>query len=735
MKEYVLLTIFLLSSVDFIFSEDIPYIYSKQIIEIQNELSEYFPREENSDNEKALFDYLENNFERVKSGYTVLDYSRLEKGHSFSRGYSVKINGKIDDLLVIAVPLNNKDYQNNINSGSVNIAIALKLLEIFSNFEPPVSVEFLFLGGERGDSKIYPIGSRYFLSNYAATIPTIVLYLDMDKAGDLITFRNSSHKDLSPMWLTESFAEIFIRENLDITTNSIQSLVFQSGFEIAPSIISTYLESEVPAIMLESGKSRDIKLSDDQWINSFIKSVLTFILNNEQGFDREWNRHYYISRIDGVLIMMGEKEGLLIIISLLAVLLFLLLFKSRNLHLNLKRFKNHFMTLPLLFFLTFLYLFLSTLIIEEISNMKDFPEMWTQFPILFLIFKLIAALFLYSGFQFLIKGLAISPSHHFYTYSAFVSVLINLFAVLIYNINFAYFFLWSLIIVSLFMITKKEFVKRIAIILSPLPLVIICYIIFKQPYLEICRFILKSRINGNIFLTIIIMPSLMLITSLNYYHHRFHRHRRSFSNIFSLIFWGSINLIILYNINNLSSYSSENKQPVIVDEIINLNEMSRSILLNSPAPIGDISLKLGEQELQLRNVKRSAEISAPMIPGLLNISETSSTFLDRKNLQYTFTAEGSPDKINIRLKSEKPMIIFDSNFPFEVTADGKTIDFYIGKNPDFPLQLNLIIPRGSKPDSVISLEYSDFPYEFKIDGELLNPQKKLSIVKNLQWEN
>lgn len=714
---------------------DDSYLYGKRTMEIEKNLSDFFPRVENSENEKKLFDYLENYFKTSGIIYDELNYSLLEQAHSFSKGYSASIQGLSDDLMVIAVPLNSKSSQNSSRDGSINIALALQLLEIFREYTPPVSIEFLFLGAERGTDLYYPLGSGFFLENFGAKDPTILLYFDMDKEKEIITLKNSSNDDLTPMWMVEQITELFLEENIPISSNSIQSFAYQSGFESASPLINKYLENDVPALILESKISTDIEMEDYQWANSFIETILSFVLNNKNGFDKEWDRHYLITVIGKYLITMGEKEGIIIILSFLALLLFILLMRSRNLHLNLKRFKTHFWTFPLFLFLTFMYLFLSTLVIEEISYFKDFPDLWQQYPIQFLLFKLCTAIFLYTGFTFLVKGLSISRSHHFYTYSAFVSVIISMLTVLFFNINFSYFFLWSLLIVSIFMSSRNENIKRIAIVLSPLPIVIICYLIFSYPYLNICRFLLINRVTGNIFLTIIIMPTLMLISSLNYYHNRFHRHRNNFKNIFNIIFWGSMTLLILYNINSSSPYTVFRKQPVYIDEKIDMDQMSRSILFNSPAPIGNMEIQLNDKNLKLNNVGRSAEITAPMISDLFEIKEEYATFLDRIELNYSITAKGSPEYIIIQLNSEKPLIIFDSNFPYQVTSDSKEIVFHIGKNPEIPLVLSIILPRGSKPSMHIELLYNEFPYNFKLEGNNIESEKKLSVIKNIEWKH
>lgn len=711
-----------------------PYQYGKQILSIEEELETFHPREENSRNERLLFSYLEEQFGINKVSYETIDYSRSETGHSFSKGYHVSINGDREDRLLLIIPLNNGENQNAMRSGSINIATGIQLMRIFSSYSPPVSIDFLFLGAERGNEEIYPIGSRQFLKDFSEE-KSAAIYLDLEAPGDQLIIRNSSDEDLSPLWLVEKLSRLFIGNELDVSTESIESLAFQSGFESAPSLINTYISAEVPMVLLQSRPSDTLYMPEDQWLNSFVESILAFILHYQEGFPTEWDRHYIIAEFEGLIFTLGEKDGIILFTIISASLLLVLLFKSRNLHLNLKRFRNHIWTLPLLFFLTFLYLFLATLIIEDISGLRDYPDFWMQFPLLFLLFKIFLSLFLYSGFLFIIRGISVSPSHHFYTYSAFLAVIISLITVMIINISFSYFFLWSLLGISIFMMSRNKTVKRIAIIITPLPLLYVGFRIFSEPYYEICRFLLTSRISGNIFFTIIIMPSLMLLSSLNHFLHRFHRHRKSFRNTLSLFLWGGLAILTLYHILTIKTFNEENSQPVFIEEVIDLTESSRSISISSPAPVGDIDLELDQQTLRLKDVGRQAQITAPMISGMLEVQSQSSTFLDRLSIRYDIEALGSPDKVSIELQSDNPLILFDSNFPSEMSADGKNVRFYIGSNPQLPLTLDIILSRTAEPQMNIDLEYSDFPYQFSLSDNTYKLHKKLTVSAVFPWES
>jgi len=726
----LLLFIFLFSP---LYSYDSPYQYGKQVLGIMEDLKPLFPREENSENEKLLFSYLKKHFQESGMEYKAIDYGESEKYHSFSGGFKVPVEGRLEDTLLIVVPLNNRHNQNANRSGSVNIAVALQLMRIFKQYAPALSVDFIFLGAERGEGFSYPIGSRLLIEDLVP-IKSAVIYMDLTAPGDRIIIHKSSGSDQSPSWLVGSLADYFLANSLSFSSENIETLAFQSGLEKPYSVLETYHQAEIPMVLLQSRISEVNTKPDDQWVNEYIESLLSLILTYGKGFPEEWDRHYLISELGGSIIKIGERESVLLFSLVTAVLVLILLLKSRNLHLNLKRFRNHFWTLPLLFFLTFLYLFLATLIIEELSGMRDYPDFWMTNPLLFILFKLFLALFLYSGFIYLVKGITLSPSHHFYTYSAFLAEIISLITVMILNISFSYFFLWSLIFISLFMMSRNLYLKRVILALTPLPIAIVGFFIFSEPYYEISRFLITSRITGNLFFTILILPVLMLLSSLNHFLHRFHRHRRSFRNALSLFLSGLSMVFLLYLILSMPSFSDEQKQPLYIIEEIDMEDSNRTLSLSSPAPVGDLTLRIDGIQLKLNDVGREAEITAPMISGLIDVNFKKSSFLDRMSLDYIIDAKGAPDRIVIELLSETPLIIYDSNFPFQPSADGKSVNFHIGVNPALPLNLTFIVSRFATPKINIQLYYSEFPYQFTISDRDFEMHKNLVVTSRISLE-
>jgi len=123
-----------------------------------------------------------------------------------------------------------------------------------------------------------------------------------------------------------------------------------------------------------------------------------------------------------------------------------------------------------------------------------------------------------------------------------------------------------------------------------------------------------------------------------------------------------------------------------------------------------------------------------MLENLLSVTKKSSQFLDRTSLDYTIDAKGSPDLIKINLSSETPLILFNANFPSRASADGKTITFHIGKNPQLPLHLNFIVSRTSSPLMNLQVFYSEFPYRFSMSKQNFSLNKELIVSKSIPWD-
>ena len=83
------------------------------------------------------------------------------------------------DTLILAVALNHPPETSNTLEGSINIALALSILEQLKTSKPPISVKVLFLGAEFGDDPDYPMGSKLFLRDFYPEHHVMVLYLNL----------------------------------------------------------------------------------------------------------------------------------------------------------------------------------------------------------------------------------------------------------------------------------------------------------------------------------------------------------------------------------------------------------------------------------------------------------------------------------------------------------------------------------------------------------------------------
>ncbi|MDR3200400.1 MAG: hypothetical protein LBT68_02975, partial [Spirochaetales bacterium] len=141
----------------------------------------YYAAMQNLREENAVLGFVRAEIEASGGSLSSQDFSDFAGGHSFSHILQTTVSGTRDDTLIIAAPA--------VSGGSgFNAALALSLWKKARANAPPVTLIFLFLGGD-GES-VFPaardtgfpaqeyLGTRLFLESFFSEHPVSVLYLD-----------------------------------------------------------------------------------------------------------------------------------------------------------------------------------------------------------------------------------------------------------------------------------------------------------------------------------------------------------------------------------------------------------------------------------------------------------------------------------------------------------------------------------------------------------------------------
>ena len=149
----------------------------------------FFPRPEGSSAEAGLLAHVGARLAEAGVAVTRFDFGESAEGYSYSSCLSARVEGRLPDTLLVAVPLNHPADAVPGSSGDVNVALALELLRRSSERVPSVSLVVLFLGAEYGDGAGYPMGSALFLRDSQPTQRAAVLYLALGTGSSPVLVR------------------------------------------------------------------------------------------------------------------------------------------------------------------------------------------------------------------------------------------------------------------------------------------------------------------------------------------------------------------------------------------------------------------------------------------------------------------------------------------------------------------------------------------------------------------
>ncbi len=640
----------------------------------------------------------------------------MEGSHSFSRNLISTIPGEREDTLIIAVPLDQGDGAEATSDGSLNLALALALLEELKGSSPPITVSVLFLGGEHETLRSYPIGTDRFLQDFYPESPVAVLFLNFKEFPEAVSIQSGAKYGTTPYWLMEACSTALDRTDISYRLRGNEHQVFRVGMTDSVTIIEPFLNEEFPAIAITGSGSTGEMADESSLIFSFLLFFQEFLGTLSGGFPEEWDKHFLFFQIGGKKIIVRENVYVLILIIIFSGLfLYSLLFRNR-----VKKYLgilvHHLGTLPVLYIVIFLCILAGTFVLEGVSQLKSYPAMWKVQPFFFLCLKAsVAFLLFFLVFRFLRKRY-FSFRGSFYSAAAMMFLILTTITVTVINVSFSYYFAWAFICAFIFSLLKRRFLKLILLCLAPFWLFKMVYDVFTLPSLKVIEFILYSRLAGNLLFALFVLPFVLMLIRLSLLHKHAVGKRQRIQHLSLLLFFGVSSLFFAVYIYLTDPWNHAD-QPVYVEESIDLVSRTRYMQISSPAPIGDLSISGSGYNSELHETQRESLVPGSTIPELISITEMIEPFLDRRRITLKIESIGFPSDMTAALTGDEQIIVYDANFPFSNLAREKRTEIYIGKNPPNPLLLEFTIPREA--DLVLHLEvvYKVLPYDLRIEGE------------------
>ena len=657
----------------------------------------------------------------------------MENSHSYSRIIETTVEGRRSENFLLAVPL---------NGDSTNILLALSFLERLKNSfgsdngPPPLTIKVLFLGAEYGDTGIphsgpsYPMGSREFLRTFTSEDMSICFYLGFTHLPKRVLIRPGANGEVSPHWLIQRTSSAIEKSGLFslVLGNEIQ--LYRLGLSDSSPPSAVYLRENYPSLFFESSSS---SLEDGElqnWVTRFTDFLFSFLQENKSGFKEEWDRHYLFFQARGFSLII--PEGIYVALFL-GALGFLLAYAIVFRHKLMKYFRSilrHIWALPMFYLFIFFFLLLAGGVLVLLSQVKGYPQLWRELPLLFFSLKILLSLFLvFLSFRFL-KHLPIPLQGHFYSASAILLLLINIGIMAVYNFSLTYYFVWAFLFTFLFSLSRKKSLKLIFFLLSPIWLVKAGLDILTLPSLRAIEQIITVDVQGNLLLSAVVLPFVLMIVRLDFIFRHLLRSRRwiIISFIFIVLGSGSVGTLI-YTL----TYDPWRKkpQPISATDSIDISNRTRSLTINSSAHIGTLEV-FGKGYAEIINTDNTnTTLTSSTIIDTTTVDYTWDNFLNRKTITVHITFQGDPTKVLFSIHSNEDIILYDTDFPSTLYPTENSAALHIGRNPPNPLNVTFTVPEELTLELDLEVYYETLPYPLTIEGENITLRKTGLLKKTL----
>lgn len=705
---------------------------SRAVLDDYDTIRSMHPRPEGSEGERQLLGFIEQRLEFLRVPYSRLDFRESDKNHSFSSCLVVDVRGQRQDTLILAVPINHPPGIQGELDGSINVALALGIVEHISRNTPPLSVKILFLGAEYGQTADYPMGSRLFLRDFFPDYRAMCLYLNFKRIPSRLYLRGGARGIEAPYWLLERATGALEETDLFFLIRGNENQIFRIGLTSERTIVEPFLDADYPAVSFEGEYAALDAPQQENWVFSFNLFITEFLKSFSGGIPETWDRHYLFFQARGFYFSISERAYLIILLVVLGAILTYGLVFTRRLRKYLRILAHNIWALPVFFLFVFSLLFLSTWLIEGILRARNMVSLWEELPLLFLLFKLAVPLAMLFILLSVVKRLPIPRRGSFYSAGALLFLLLDIVVLAVINISFTYYFLWAFSFALLFSAVAYRPLKVLLFLAAPYWIVKTIVELFTLPRLEFCRILLLSKIGGNLLLTVILIPFILMFIRLKFIFPpaRITSNKlrsRLTAGAFALILVGLLTTFFVY-----SPYREQRPQPIDAVYVIDEVREEKFLELSSPAPLRNVRALNGDTTISIDT--RSRFYRLPLVnPGeYLETAISSVGFLDRKNVSLSLAPWSEPYRVALSVTSDQEFVLFDANFPYMRTSGGKEYTVLIGVNPPLPLDVELTVPRNRAFTVEITLEYLKPPEGYALTGANVSISNRLRFRRNIE---
>ena len=630
--------------------------FNKNLEHMHQSLVEIGDRSDGTKGEKAAMELIVKHLEAFNIPYRRDPLSSFGPGYSYSENILGIIPGLNEDNIFLAAP---------VDSSAFGIALMLYLASHIKAGEHENGLIMAFLGAENGSDSYYPYGSRRAQINIEQSGSQAVIYLQSEYHPEKWRLQTGGNNSLPPYWLIKSLTSLLNQHKLSYGLNGVDLLVAKAGMQGNTSATRVWVQGGTPIARLEglaSPSSSDSSLSEHETAERFL-NVISSLLDSPPAKNNTAEYKYLFLRfLDLPPVIIPEIIYIPVLLLLAGILLVIILLNHRIIRLNFRRFRPYWKLLPALMAIIFFFLFLTSLIMESFVLATGLPDIWKQQTNFFVFIKIILSSLLSINFVMFISGIHLPNHAHFYSYSALSTSIILIFVFTGINTNLGIYVLWSCVFLLAMTTVRQQRYKIFCLTLSALPHLGGLFLTVNRNYTEVVNFIVFNRIEGNLFLSMILFPLVMGVLSIAY------RKTKKWNFTFPLVnFLLSASLLLgLFWFLNLDKSVSSTAKNTDNSQTVNL-------------------------------------VSA----GSLNLEQSSRSFLGRRSVTFRAESPSPPISLKIYLRSIKPFTLHSSSFPFQISSSGSEAEIFVGRHPPFPLEIVFTVNNEADLTMDIQASWND----------------------------
>jgi hypothetical protein len=672
-------------------------------------------RAEGSKPEADAFEYVEASLRGMGLSPAVGDFSDAFEDFSRSRIVEAVIRGTRNDELAVIVPVGSWIDSPDGTEGAFALALALDeaarlSAEKAAGMTLPITVRFVFLGAEkRGGSalgEMAALGSRTWIKRQEDRGLLAALYLDMPFTPARVELKGAGRGVLSPYWYFERMRRALGASGMEYEIEANRQEAYRLGLASDYGPSAPYLEANIPAIELRSARSASVG-ADPSWFHRFIGG---FAAANAGGFSESWDRHYFVFQLGSRVAILREKSYVAIIVSLAAIVALTILAatvaRRQTMKRLLKRGPVFALELVTLFGALVAVVFVGKELAELEAAVLGSSRAWTLLPRVFAVSRVLFSFLLFlSLLSFLVEKRLLTPNPYYYEFAGLVCLAIDVIVFSVVDLSAAFYFIWALVVVEASLAIRRKWTTVLAYVVMYFPLLVIAGELLREPDLIAYGKLIAPDSLGILTFAALSLPFFAFTASpLLFIAPAGTEARKKAALVLAVLaLTAEASAIAWFKI--AVPPSGPGRSDLRVSESIDQDFGTLSLKLEGKQGLGRGSLIRGGSELKYDEAGDEAQMRGEDLEKRIEVEETASPFLDRVDEELRIKFANPPYSLELKLESEKEMLIYDCSLPYKVAVDGKSATIYAGVNPGVGLSFTLTVPDSFRSKLTVKARY------------------------------